>query len=449
VLSVAGAAWAFDRLAITHFGPRLGRRGALVFAAGTLVQVAVGRLPFLLGEALGLLALLAAHPRANPAPATVRSAARMATAVILAAGAALASPLAGAFVALAALAWLLGALPRWSFRAGAILAAASLPVIALELLFPGQGSQPFAPLNLLGMLIALGALAVLLAPRERTLRIGLALYAVAVLASYLVPSALGGNVTRLGSAVGLGLLACVSLGRGRTSGRRLAILAVALVPLLLAQWSPALPALAGRGDRSISAAFFQPLLGYLLPREYPLARVEVVPTARHWEADYVASRLPLARGWERQLDTHDNPIFYRHGLLTATTYRRWLVQNGVRYVALADVQLDYAGVVEGRLVRAGITGLTLVWHDHNWRVYKLAGTGGILQGAGQLLREHGSTIDLTASRPGRLLLRVHYSTAWHVDHGDASLRESLSGWITVLARRPGRIALAIKLPAPF
>jgi hypothetical protein len=453
VLSAAAAAWAFDRLAVAHFG-RLGRRGAIVFAAGTLVQVAVGRLPFLLGEAFGLLALLAAQPSAAIATARpARSAARMATATILAAAAGLASPLAGAFLALAALAWLLGALPRWSLRAGAIAAAASLPVIALELLFPGQGSQPFAPLNLVAMLVALAAVALLLAPAERTLRIAAGLYAVVLVASYLLPSALGGNITRLGTAVGLGLLACLPLAAlkpARLSGApRLLVFAVALAPLLLGQWSPALSALAGNAQRSNSPAFFKPLIAYLVPRDEPLARVEVVPTATHWEADYVARRLPLARGWERQLDTYDNPIFYRRGLLTPASYRAWLEHNGVRYVALPDVALDYAGVREGRLIRAGVPGLSLVWQNSDWRVYELSGASAIVSGPGRLRREHGATVDLLATRAESLLLRVRYSDAWHVDRGSATLSESRGGWIEVRARRPGPIVLTIKLDAPF
>src|SRR6202521_3890920 len=46
---VAVAAWAFDRLAVARFG-RAGRAGAIAFAVGTVVQVAIGQEPYLLGE---------------------------------------------------------------------------------------------------------------------------------------------------------------------------------------------------------------------------------------------------------------------------------------------------------------------------------------------------------------------------------------------------------------
>jgi hypothetical protein len=442
VLCAALASWAFDRLVVGPLGVA-GRIGAIVFAAGTLVQVAIGRVPFLLGVALALLALLAA----------LRSRRKgfgwLALSLVLALAASLASPLAGAFLGLAALAWLLGDLPQRNLRAGALFAAASLPVVALELLFPAPGRMPFATANLVGMLIALAAAGLLLTPALRTLRIAFALYAVALVGCYVVPSALGGNITRLGSTVGLGLVLGLPLARRGTSGahrlRAPLLLAIAVVPLALAQWSPAANALLGSSDPASSAAYFRPLLAYLEPHDRPLGRIEVVPTADHWEADYVAIALPLARGWERQLDTVEDSIFYDHRALTAGSYRAWLERNGVRFVALADAPLDYAGVREGRLVSAGVPGLKLVWRNADWRVYQLLGAPGILDGAGRLVSERGSTVVLSATRPGKLLLRIHYASAWHVHSGRAALSRSAGGWIELDARRAGPIVLRLSL----
>src|SRR5260370_40714942 len=79
--------------------------------------------------------------------------------------------------------------------------AAVLPVAALNTAFPEGGSEPFAtsaflPLPLIGIatLIALPA-------RERTLRIGTALYTLACVLAFAIPSALGSNVVRLGQIV--------------------------------------------------------------------------------------------------------------------------------------------------------------------------------------------------------------------------------------------------------
>ena len=53
VAAVAVSALAFDKLAVGAFG-RSARVGSIAFALGTLVQVAIGQLPFLMGEAFGL-----------------------------------------------------------------------------------------------------------------------------------------------------------------------------------------------------------------------------------------------------------------------------------------------------------------------------------------------------------------------------------------------------------
>jgi len=56
VACVTVAALSFDRLVVGAFGRRA-RAGSIAFALGTLVQVAIGQLPFLMGEAFGLAAL--------------------------------------------------------------------------------------------------------------------------------------------------------------------------------------------------------------------------------------------------------------------------------------------------------------------------------------------------------------------------------------------------------
>jgi hypothetical protein len=429
IICAALATYAFERLVVPRFAGA-GRVGALAFAVGTVVQVAIGRVPFLLGGAFALLALVAATRRGRRSGAA---------AVVLALAASLSTPLAGLFLALAAFAWLLADLPRRNVRAAAIVAAALAPVAALELLFPGQGRMPFATLDFAATLVPLAALALLLDRRQRALRIGFALYALLTIGSYFVPTALGVNATRLATSVGPGLAICLA---SRSPRARLA-LAVALVPLALSQWMPARGPLLGWRNPATTAAYFRPLLAYLVPHDHPLGRIEVVPLSTHWESDYVALALPLARGWERQLDTADNPIFYAPGRLRASTYRAWLEHNGVRFVALADAPLDYAGVGEAQLVRAGVPGLTLVWSSAHWRVYELRGASGILSGDGQLLRERGARLVVAARRKGPLIVRVRGGSSWRVSSGAALLRESAGGWLSLSARHAGRIVLEI------
>ena len=58
----------------------------------------------------------------------------------------------------------------------------------------------------------------------------------------------------------------------------------------------------------------------------------------------------------------------------------------------------------------------------------------------------GDTVTLDANRAGRILLRVHYTPAWRVAPGAATLSRSPAGWLTVSVQRPGRVTLRVSLP---
>ena len=97
----------------------------------------------------------------------------------------------------------------------------------------------------------------------------------------------------------------------------------------------------------------------------------------------MAPVMPLARGWERQLDEADNPLFYGGaGDLDAGVLPAWLLDNGVRFVALPDAPLDFAGTAEARLVAAGVPGLDLIWRSPHWRLYQVEGSSGIVAAPG-------------------------------------------------------------------
>ncbi|MGH2852267.1 MAG: hypothetical protein ACRDLP_16845 [Solirubrobacteraceae bacterium] len=429
ITCVAIASWAVDRLAVARFG-RAGRAGAVAFAVGTVVQVAIGQEPYLLGETLGIVALVAMVGR------------HRVLAVLLAVASALASPLTGGFVAMIAAAWFIASWPERRWDLVAFGAAGGVPVVAVELLFPGQGVMPFPTLNFFGMMLATAPVFLVALRRHRVIAVGAALYALSLVFAYAVPSAIGNNITRLGISFGLALV--VSLA-SQVDRRGRALLAVAAVPFALAQWVPAVKPLLGLHNPSLRASYFQPLLGFLGHADRPLGRVEVVPTAYHWEAAYVAVDYPLARGWERQLDTANNAIFYQPGLLTRASYRHWLFANGVRFVALPDVQLDYAALAEGRLVRVGIPGLRLVWHNQHWRVYSVVGAPGVVSGPARLVSLSGSDVVIDVARPGTIVVRERYEAAWRVARGHASVTSAPGGWLRVRARRAGAVELRISL----
>jgi hypothetical protein len=318
--------------------------------------------------------------------------------------------------------------------------ASALPIIALAMVFPGQGVMPFPAFDFIWlMVIVLGGL-VLAIFRERALRIGAGVYLVAIALSFAFPTPVGGNISRLGECIGAPLVACV------LAPRRRRWLAAAVLPLALLQWGPAVDTLVGSGsDPSSDAAYFRPLIRFLHHHGNPPGRVEIVPTKLHWEAAYVAPFLPLARGWERQLDTASDPLFYTDDGLSARTYRAWLIDNGVRYVALPDVPLDYAAVAESRLIDNGIPGLRRVWQDSHWRVFAVAGSTGIVEGPARLVQLDGSAITLRVRTAGTIVVRVRYTPRWTLVGGHGCVSRGPGEWTQVNAARSGEFRLQIGL----
>ncbi len=350
-LVVVAAAALFAVLARRRFGGTA-LVPALWFAAGVSLWLLTGRLPFLLGVPLGLGALLAAD-RAHGGLSG-----------LLAALAALASPVAGLFVALAGAAIAIAG----ERRRGAWLALAALtPILVLNLAFPLGGEEPFVFSAFIAVPL-LGAAVLWLVPREyRALRIGAILYTVLALAVFLVPNSLGGNVTRLGALLAGPVLALVLWPRGR-----LVVVAVS-IPLLYWQLlAPVRDVRKAAGDPATERAYFEPLLSELdlATAGEGAVRIEVTPTENRWEAAYVAPEYPLARGWLRQLESDDFELF-TDGSLTSQAYRGWLDTNGVSYVAVPDADLDYLAEDEVELIDAGLDYLEPVWAGEHWRLYRV------------------------------------------------------------------------------
>ncbi len=153
----------------------------------------------------------------------------------------------------------------------------------------------------------------------------------------MVPSAVGGNVDRLG-ALAAGPLAVCALLDAAPRWRRTAAVVLA-APLLYWQVNaPLTDYVSTVSNPAVEASYYDPLIGELhaLGVGYGArpVRIEVVPTVDHWEARYVAPAAMIARGWERQLDRYRNPLFYEDGPPTLSSYRTWLAAQAISYVAL-------------------------------------------------------------------------------------------------------------------
>jgi hypothetical protein len=434
-LAATATAALFTGLARRHFGERAWL-GALVFGAATAINLYTGRLALAFG-ALPALGAVVALDRDLPLPAAG-----------LALLAALCSPVAALFAALAAAAHALGAAFTHR-RLGPALpglataAAALVGVMALAVAFPEGGTEPFELGTLLPVL-AICVLALLALPREAvTLRAGVALYALATLAVYAIPSPIGSNVARLGTLLAAPMAALLWWRR------RPGWLALCALPLLYVGWqAPVADVAALAGDPATSAAYYQPLLGFLDSqpggRDHAF-RIEIPLTNSHWEAYRVAPAIPLARGWERQLDRADNPLFY-DGRLTAQSYDRWLHDNAIRFVALPDAALDPSARREAALIRAGQPYLRLVMRSAHWRVYAVARPTPIAQGAATVRAMGSDWIALQARRPGTVLVHVHFTPYWALATGAGCVaRDGAATRLTL--RRAGPVRLVIRFSA--
>lgn len=425
-LCAAAAAWAFDQLLRSEFGSRA-TAASVVFAIGTLVPVTIGQYGFLSGEAAGLLALLAARRQ------------RTVIATGLAALSGLLSPAAGALLLLAFVSWTIARPRDQRVRLLAPCAAAAFPLLVLGTAFPESGRFPFWGSEFIVVMAICGVGLLLVPGHHRVLRVGLVIYSATAILVFFIGNPMGGMVGRLAE----GFAPATALAIALASRRRL--LGVLVLPLLIWQASPALAVVqAGAQDPSRHARYSQPLLRYLAS-QHTVGRLEIPFTLNHWEAAFVAPHVPLARGWERQLDMVDNPIFYADRPLTPARYHAWLTSNGVRWVALPDVALDYSSQAEARLLKSNLAYLKPVWRSQHWRVWEVRHSPGILTGPARLVSLAPDHFVLHTATVGANILRIRYTRAWTLTAGDACIRPAAHHWTEVVALDPGRIEISASI----
>jgi hypothetical protein len=451
-LCAVASAGLFSLLAKRAFRGTGARAASVSFALGVGVGLLSGRVAYGLGLTVGMLALLALVD----GPLSV--------ALALATLTSLASPVAGAFLALAGLGYaLIGTPPMLRkrpnhikrrsipLRRGLALAGAALaPILAMALAFPEGGWQPFAPSMFWPVLGGVVLIALVL-PRldgalgpalRRALTWGAWLYAAALLVAFTVRTPVGDNAVRLGAMLGAPLAIGLLWQKRR--------LALALLAPALLYWqleAPISDVAALAGTPSVSAAYYAPVLAELqrVAHRKPL-RVEVPTTESHWESVYLAEQpqLLLARGWERQMDTRYDGLFYGPSL-GASAYRSWLSQNAVSYVALPDAPLDASGAQEGRLIRQGLPYLVEVWHSAHWRLFAVRNPIPLAQPPAVLSSVGADSFTLRAPRPGAFTVRVHYTPYWTLLQGRGSVHSAPGGWTELDVRHAGAIRVGIEL----
>jgi hypothetical protein len=423
VLAAVAATLLFSAIAYRRFGDRA-RLGVLWFATATAISLFTGRLTFALGVAVALGAVLAAQRG------------HRLVGIGLAALTPLASPVAALFLACGVLAFAIAERSRKGLELAVVAVGMAVLVSAA---FPEGGTEPFDFSSFEPAILVAIAVFVALPPEERLLRYGVAAYAAALAAAFLIQTPMGGNATRMGS-----LLLGPVLAFGLWRRQRFAL--ILLIPVLIYwQWSPVVRDMEQvSAQPSVSPGYYAPLVDFLRGMPHRDAhRVEVLPEAHHWESAYVPRGIYIARGWERQLDRKLNPLFYQSTPLTALQYRSWLDDLGVGYVAVPNAPLDYAALGERRLIKRGPPRyLRKVFHSPNWTVYAVRNPSPLAIGGEMVkLTPQGFVVD--ANAPGTVLVRVHWTPYWSIEQGSGCVEQAPGGYTMLDVTTPGRFRVGI------
>ncbi|MGQ0844518.1 MAG: hypothetical protein ACT4QF_10320 [Sporichthyaceae bacterium] len=408
------------------------RAASAVFGVGVFLNVATGRATFALGFAAAVVA--AAFLRKKQA----------ARAVAAAIAACLLSPLAGLWLGLIVLTV---AIVDGSLRRASVAVAAALAAVAgvLAVSFP-SGTMSFPWWH-----VVLGAVAiagVVVVCPMRPVRVGAAVFGVALVAFALVPSAVGTNMMRLIWLTAAPVAVACAAPVVRRTG--LAILAASALAWPVTDLSVQLAAAESSQSQQ---EYYAPLVGALqraAAAAGPAAlgqRVEIVDPASHWSTAYVAPTVPIARGWDRQADRAANPMFYDRSL-TAHTYRAWLSDLAVRWVAMPTrMSVDYAARREAELVRSGLPYLTQIWSDANWKLYSVDDAGPLVRGASVVDLKPGE-ITFSAPAAGTVQLQIRFSpllASRAADGRAAGCVTERGPWTAVEVPEPGTYTLISQL----
>lgn len=427
VLSAVAAAGCFAGLAERQFGRRA-RPGILWFGLAAVSDLAIGRLTYSLATALGLGALLALQRH------------RLALCAGLAGLCAAAAPLAGLFLVFAATV-LWSATRAWRRPTTAVIVPALVVMAGLAVAFGEGGRQPFGG-RILGVALVMTAIFWATMPaRQAVLRAGGWAFGAMTVAAFVLSTPLGDNVTRLGAVFMGPLLACaVAAERPRRVGWAAL---VAMVGLGAYQWyAPVREIRKGEGDRLAQASAYRGLEQFLDGRRLPLERLEVPFTTSHWEAAMLAPRYPLARGWEKQLDTRYDSLFYhRERPLAPAVYHAWLRGLAVRYVAVPAVAVDPASRQEVDLLHHGVPFLRPVWGDGFWRVWEVVDPQPLADRPARVTAVGSQSFGLRFDAVGRSLVRIRFTPYWRATRG--CVERGPGGFTTVTAEAPGTVGVEI------
>ncbi|MFF3466682.1 MFS transporter [Streptomyces sp. NPDC002619] len=323
----------------------------------------------------------------------------------LAALATMASPVAGLFVGLVAVALFLQ-----KRRPGAwALGLAPTAVVAVAAwLFPFSGTQPMTIGSVILPLLY-GLFCLFLVPKEwATVRLTAGVYSLAVVLVWLVSSQIGSNISRLPMLfAGVALIAALPFAVPRS--RKWYAIVVAF--LGFAGWIgfKSVDDIVHTTPAASWARELAPLVNQLQQVGAEKGRVEVVPARSHREASALAPYVNLARGWNRQADMERNPLFY-DDTLNSANYHEWLQRWAIHFVVLPKDEPDGdGGERERTLLQRGMPYLKQIWGDANWQLFRVTDAVPLAEPDAVVDRAEQGELTIEVHKAGRILIRIPYS----------------------------------------
>ncbi|HET6209454.1 MAG TPA: hypothetical protein VFD94_03685 [Jatrophihabitans sp.] len=367
--------------------------GGIAAAITQVANVVEGRITFACGLTCGLIAVNFLVTKRIPRWLA------MAFAVLFSALCGGASPVAALLI------WVAGAvalLLRRPGSAAALILPSGLAVAVVSIIFGDGGRQPFTFLDCLKSLVALVIVLAAVPRRCHPIRLGAGIGIVMVLLAFALPTPVGSNATRLSLLFALPIAASFVRWHTRT------LTALALVTIFLVQLPVGLASITSTGRASGYSSYYTPVSAEIQARGPLTGRVEVPDLQGHWDSVYLARAVPLARGWLRQTDVRLNDAVFYQRRPTRTSYRQFLTDNAVQYVAVPDAELTAYGVEEVRLIDAGLDYLEPVWRNQHWTLYRVRDFAPLVDLPARVLSQHPDAIVVTVPKNSSIRVRLRW-----------------------------------------
>ena len=400
--------------------------GTWVAATTAGLSLWSGRIAFALGLAVAVVALIGLRER------------RVLLAVLGVIGSVCASPVAGAFLAMALLAS--GLVERQNRRLALLLTGlCGTSLLAVAWYFGMPGPAIYRPVS--AELVIASSLLMLVARPAPAVRVVACMTAIASVVLVLVPNGMGSNLSRMPYI-------CLPVAVVATAAVRRWVAVVLVAPALVSCGYFAYHDLRVASYPAASTSYYDSLARELdrTPqlRNY---RLEVVQSRSFHTADYaLLDHAALATGWETQQLQALDPIL-KSPLLNAASYRSWMSVNAVGYVAF-DRRSPDAIDPEYKLVAKGLRYLKPVWRDSTWTFYRVENATPIVPKPAALVAASQSELTVRFSCTCPVPVRVRWSKFLTVTDDATGMMGAVGdsdGWTVVTVPHPGTYELEGRL----